>query len=457
LEAIHGGDRDRVLRAALTKQAIGKYDEEYRILRPDGTIRWIHDRAFPIRDATGQVYRIVGVAEDITEHKALEEQFRQSQKMESIGQLAGGVAHDFNNILTIIQGHASLIGMHQDLLPKISESVHEISFAAEHAASLTRQLLTFSRRQVIQPGDLDLNETVDGITKMLGRVLGEDITLHFKPSAVLPCIWADPGMVEQILMNLAVNARDAMPNGGSLAIRTTREKVDQSFAQRNPEALAGDFTCLTVSDTGCGISAENLSKIFEPFFTTKEIGKGTGLGLATVYGIVKQHQGWINVRSELNEGTTFALYFPARTARPGKVKAAAPREVIRGGKETILLVEDEPALRMLVRNVLESYGYTVFEADCGPAALESWRDHQSKIKLLLTDLVMPGGVSGRELAQQLCQQQPALRVIYSSGYSADTMGKEWRLREGINFLQKPYPPRRLAQCVRECLDGGRFE
>lgn len=456
LEAIHANDRARVAEAAIAKQGAGKYDELYRILRPDGTLRWIHDRAFPIRNAAGEVYRVVGVAQDITEGKALEQQFRQLQKMESIGQLAGGVAHDFNNILTVIQGHASLIEMGRNLTPEISESVHEIAYAAEHAAGLTRQLLTFSRRQVIQPADVDLNQVISEIAKMLRRVLGEDITLHFQ-SVELPSIWADPGMMEQILMNLAVNARDAMPKGGCLAIQTSKIALNEAFVLQNPEASVGEFVCLTVGDTGSGISPENMSKIFEPFFTTKEVGKGTGLGLATVYGIVKQHEGWINVQSELNKGTTFTIYFPARKARPGTSKQKQVGEAIRGGKETILLVEDEDTLRLLVRNVLERYGYKILEANCGAAALDAWHEHHAKINLLLTDLVMPGGMTGRELADQLRQQKPALRVVFTSGYSADTVGKDFRLREGINFLQKPYPPRKLAQCVRDCLDSSRTE
>jgi PAS domain S-box-containing protein len=456
-EEVHPDDKDRVMEAVATKQAPGEYDEVFRIVRPNKEVRWIHDRAFPIRNAAGEIHRIVGVAKDITEEKALEQQFRQAQKMESIGQLAGGVAHDFNNILTIVQGHASLIEMSHNLSPQIAESVHEIAFAAEHAASLTRQLLTFSRRQVIQPGEVDLNEVVGGVAKMLRRTLGEDITLQFESSAELPPIWADAGMMEQILMNLAVNARDAMPKGGCLTVRTTRLNVDEAFTRHNLEASMGTFACLTVSDTGSGIAPENLSKIFEPFFTTKEVGKGTGLGLATVYGIVKQHRGWIDVQSQPGKGTTFTIYLPAEKERKGGKKSAAPKEIIRGGKETILLVEDETALRMLVRNVLESYGYKIMEAECGPAALDVWREHHSKVNLLLTDLVMPGGMTGRDLAEQLRKQKPGLRVVYTSGYSAEIVGKDFRLREGLNFLQKPYPPRKLAKCVRDCLDSSRAE
>ncbi len=417
-------------------------------------MRWIHDRAFPIRDAAGEIYRLVGVAEDITARKELEEQFRQSQKMESIGQLAGGVAHDFNNILTIIQGHASLIGMRHDLGPDVSESVHQIAFAAEHAASLTRQLLTFSRRQILQPGDVDLNQIVSGIARMLRRVLGEDISLQYQSSPELPVIWADPGMMEQILMNLVVNARDAMPKGGCLIIRTARATLDESFVRQHPEARAGRFVTLTVRDTGVGIAAEHLRKIFEPFFTTKEVGKGTGLGLATVYGIVKQHLGWIDVQSQLNHGTAFTIYFPEKDPGVGTVKKRRKIEPIRGGNETILLVEDELALRLLMRNVLERYGYTVVEADSGVSALAAWSKHQANFDLVLTDLVMPGGMTGRELADQLGREKPGLKVIFTSGYSADTVGKDFRLREGLNFLQKPYAPQKLAKCVREFLDAG---
>ena len=422
-----------------------------------GATRCLLTTKLPLRDTAGRIIGLVGISRDVTESQSREQEHRQAQKMESIGQLAGGIAHDFNNILTVIQGHAALMSMSSHLNPEDAESAHEIAFAAEHATSLTRQLLTFSRRQVMVPGALDLNEIVGGVTKMLRRVLGEDITLECKSSDHLPSIWADAGMMEQILINLSVNARDAMPRGGCLSITTTKGIIDETELQQNPEATPGPVVCLTVSDTGCGIAPENLTKIFEPFFTTKEVGQGTGLGLATVYGIVKQHQGWITVQSAVNHGTTFRICFPAQNLRAGtSTLPTPPQEAIRGGGETILLVEDERAVRLLVEHVLKSYGYTIIAADSGPAALQAWHQHSGKIDLLLTDMVMPGGLTGRELADQLRLHQPKLRIIFTSGYSPETAGRDLHLREGINYLQKPYPPRKLAQCVRDCLDSSKL-
>jgi two-component system cell cycle sensor histidine kinase/response regulator CckA len=450
-DAIHADDRERVKEAAAKQQNQNAYDEVYRITRPDGSVRWIHDRAFPVRDANSQVLRIVGLAEDITKQRELEEQFRHVQKMESIGQLAGGVAHDFNNILTVISGHASLLLADPLISEEAEESAEQISLASERAANLTRQLLTFSRRQLMQTRELDLDDVIESVIKMLVRVLGADINLEFTRSK-LPPILADAGMLEQILMNLAVNARDAMPKGGTLTICTGTEMIDELFVKQNPEASGGEFVWISVTDTGVGISPRDLSKIFDPFFTTKEVGKGTGLGLATVYGIVKQHRGWINVQSKLRKGTTFKIYFPATVARGGTPAVSREEIKIRGGRETILLVEDEKAVRQLVSHVLGSFGYNIIEADCGKTALEQWQRH-AKIDLLLTDLVMPGGMSGRELADTLRLQHPKLRIIFMSGYSAEVVGRDFRLREGVNFLQKPYAPRALAKCVRDCLDS----
>jgi CheY-like chemotaxis protein len=373
--------------------------------------------------------------------------------MESVGQLAGGIAHDFNNILTVIQGHASLLSITGGLPAEALESARQISTASERAANLTRQLLTFSRRQIIQPRELDLNEVVSNMTKMLHRILGEDITLQVNYAAHLPIIHGDPGMMEQILLNLSVNARDAMPKGGRLFIDTSAVRVDDAYTRQNPEASVGEYVCLTVKDTGAGISTEILPRIFEPFFTTKDVGKGTGLGLATVYGIVRQHRGWINVRSKVNEETIFQIFLPACAPRAAPAQTAPSEAKARGGTETILLVEDESPLRALVRKVLERHGYTVLEADSGVNAQEVWRQNLEKTSLLLTDMVMPDGLSGRELAARFRAEKPTLKVIYSSGYSLAVVGKDMVLQDGINFLQKPYHPRKLAQAVRDCLDA----
>jgi PAS domain S-box-containing protein len=387
-----------------------------------------------------------------TDRKNLEVQLRQSQKMESIGQLAGGIAHDFNNILTVIQGHSSLLTMGGDLSQDAKESAQQIAVASERAANLTRQLLTFSRRQVMQPKNLDLNEVVNNMTKMLRRLLGEDITLHVSYTPCLPLVHADLGMMEQILMNLSVNSRDAMPKGGRLFINTSVFTADSAYSEEVPEALPGEYVCLTVKDTGVGIPPEVLPHIFEPFFTTKDIGKGTGLGLATVYGIVQQHRGWVKASSTVNKETVVQIFLPVVEGKSGAA-AELPEPTIRGGDETILVVEDEPPLRILVRSVLERYGYRVLEAASGLAALITWEQHKGEIQLLLTDMVMPHGVSGRELAEKLLEDNRDLKVIYSSGYSLAVVGKDMVLQEGLNFLQKPYHPRKLAQAVRDCLDG----
>jgi PAS domain S-box-containing protein len=406
----------------------------------------------PIRDSAGKIINYVAVKHDVTQEVALEEQLRQVQKMESIGQLAGGVAHDFNNILTVIQGNASLLLDVKNLSEADVDLAKQIIKAAERAAGLTRQLLVFSRKQVMQPTHLNLNEVVGNMTKMLQRILGEDIALRSDYTPSLPLVFADAGMIEQVLLNLAVNARDAMPAGGRLMIVTSSETIDQEYTQQNPAATPGRCVCLSVSDTGCGIAPEHLSHIFEPFFTTKEIGKGTGLGLATVYGIVKQHRGWIEIESQVGKGTTFRIYLPAAKDITAKQKTTAVAQELPRGDEVILVVEDEQAVRLLVGNLLQRCGYTVLLAVSGIAALDVWEKHKHGIQLLLTDMVLPDGMMGRELAEKLKGEKPQLKVIYTSGYSANVVGKGPSLVEGVNFLQKPYHPHKLAQTVRDCLD-----
>ena len=452
LDAVHPDDRAQVLHAVETKQARGDYDEVYRILRPDGTVRWIHDRAFPVPDATGAIIRIVGTAEDITEARQLEEQFRQSQKMEAIGQLAGGVAHDFNNILAAIMMQADLATMEANLPETALALLDDIKAATERAANLTRQLLAFSSRQIMQPRELDLNEIVTSLTRMLQRILGEDVRmqLDLHPGELLTR--ADAGMLDQVLLNLAVNARDAMIDGGRLHIETSEKILSAEDAASIPHASAGRYVCLRVTDTGSGIPPEHRSRIFEPFFTTKEAGKGTGLGLATVFGIIRQHRGSLEVESEVGHGTTFQVLLPAISAESASRDHAAATPHPRGGTEAILLVEDEPAVRMLTRVVLERAGYTVCEARDGDEALRVWEEHRDAIRLLLTDIVMPGGMNGRELSVRLKARNPALRVVFTSGYSADIAGRELSPQDARNFIQKPSPPQRLLETVRRCLD-----
>ena len=398
---------------------------------------------------------------EIAERKQVESALRQSQeaimqqeRLAAVGQLSAGVAHDFNNILCIILGYSSmLLDNSDDLGPKKVEALKQISTAAQRAAHLTRQLLTFSRKQVMQPQTLEFNEVIGNVSRMLQRLVGEDIGVQFHFSAKPVYIHADLGMIEQIVMNLVVNARDAMVGGGKLILSASAVEIDAADRQHHPESRPGQFACLSVSDTGCGIPAEHLLRIFEPFFTTKAVGKGTGLGLATVYGIVKQHEGWIEVASEVGKGATFKVFLP-RSAKP----ADAPTEttfhsVKRWGDEKILLVEDEAALRGLASKLLQKEGYQIVEAGSGPEALALWEQHEGVFDLVLTDMVMPGGMTGRELAELLLSDKPDLKVIFTSGYSTDMVGTNFVLEEEVNFLPKPYPPKALIQIVRVCLDG----
>lgn len=392
-------------------------------------------------------------AVEVTERLDMEEQLRQAQKMESIGQLAAGVAHDFNNILTVIEGHAGLLMSDAQLPDPAIESISQIAAASGKAANLTRQLLTFSRRQVIQPKVIDLNKVIQNVTKMLGRILGEDISIQIDYANRLPSVRADAGMMEQVLLNLAVNARDAMPKGGELIVTTSHVEVDETQTTRNPEAKVGQYVRLSVSDTGSGIDPAILKRIFEPFFTTKAIGKGTGLGLATVYGITKQHDGWAQVYSELGIGATFHVYMPALPADETSEDTTITTNEAQTGDERILVVEDEPALRALAGQILRRFGYRVETAETGVVALDVWASNDGDFDLLLTDMVMPDGVSGAELGKRLKEKKPGLKIIYSSGYSQEIADKDLTLEDGFNFLQKPYHPLKLAQTVRECLDS----
>jgi PAS domain S-box-containing protein len=403
----------------------------------------------------GTQTRIVVNARDITDQLRLEEQFRQVQKMEAIGRLAGGVAHDFNNILAVIMMQAEVTAQMTGLPERAREGIHQIRAAAERAANLARQLLLFSRRQVLQPRDVDLNEQTTSLGKMLQRTLGEDIHLEWKLHPHPLRLHADPGMLDQVLMNLAINARDAMPEGGTLTIETSELVLDEAAARNQPGATPASYVCLAVRDTGAGIAPEVLPHIFEPFFTTKEPGKGTGLGLATVFGIVQQHRGWITVESAPGQGATFRVYL---TARP---KGATATPLVAGqattpntrGAETVLVVEDEASVRTLMRTVLEGRGYTVLEAANGLEALERWQAHQPRIALLLTDLVMPGGLSGQQLGRRLRQERPGLKVLYLSGYSAEMAGRVPGLQPGERFMSKPFTSDQLLRAVREVLES----
>ena len=395
------------------------------------------------------------IMRDIADRKLLEQQLRQAQKMEAVGQLAGGVAHDFNNLLAVIQGNADLLLMEpSQLTSEVSAGLKQIIAASERAANLTRQLLIFSRKGMMQSRPLLLNEVISELTKMLKRIIGEHISLQCRYAAQLPHVQADLGMIEQALVNLTVNARDAMPRGGQLVIAAQAVRLDEAQARKFPEGRAGEFACLSVSDNGSGIAPEHLPHIFEPFFTTKEPGKGTGLGLATVHGIVKQHQGWIEVASQPGAGATFRIFLPAIATPAPSAGALQADPVPPRGTETILLVEDDYAVRLTTRRVLESHGYKVIEANSGPDALELWSARAHEIALLLSDIIMPEGVSGRELSEQLRAQKPSLKVLLISGYSADVIGSdtEFFRRAGSYFLHKPCASRVLLNAVRRCLD-----
>jgi PAS domain S-box-containing protein len=566
VEAIHPDDRDGVL-ARMASQASGEYDEIYRILRPDGSLRWIHDRAFPVHAPGGELLRVVGSAQDITElkkteqalresegryrslfesapdgilvadsegtyvdvnpsglamlgysrdeligmkpaeilapeeylrvdsalaeinldaehrhewrfrrkdgsvfdadvlatvmadgrilallrdvseRKRMEDQVRQSQKMEAVGRLAAGVAHDFNNELGVILGYTELL-MRNAGEPQRGK-LEQILKATKRATGLTRQLLAFSRKQVVDSKVLDLNALLTDLEKMLGRLIGEDIDLAMVHGADLGQVKADPGQLEQVVMNLCLNAKDAMAGGGLLRIETANAELDASHASRHEPVAPGRYVMLSVSDTGGGIAREALSKIFEPFFTTKEPGSGTGLGLAMVYGVVKQAGGYVWAYSELGQGTTFKIYLP-RVDEPVVVPAVQETPLPSRGWETILLVEDEDSLRVIAREILEEHGYRVIEAASGKEAVEMVHGHPARIHLLLTDVVMPG-MNGRTLFESLVAVRPALRVLYMSGYTADVIAHRGVFEPGTLVLAKPFTALPLLRRVREAL------
>ncbi|HEX4822873.1 MAG TPA: PAS domain S-box protein [Candidatus Polarisedimenticolaceae bacterium] len=448
LEVIHPDDRARVATYLPSLLSSGRAEAEYRIVHGDGSMRWVHDKAWAVRDPEGRTVRFDGIVRDITEHRSLETQFRQSQKMEAVGLLAGGIAHDFNNLLTAVGGYAEILLAGLESGDARRRHAEAIQRAAERASALTRQLLAFSRRQVLQPSVFDVNGLLEDLRPLLERLVGADVTVVFKPASETLTVLADPGQIEQVLMNLAVNARDAMPSGGRLTVRA--EAVTIARGRDNDGIPTGSYACLSVSDTGGGMDDGVRARIFEPFFTTKELGKGTGLGLSTAYGIVRQSGGDIEVDSAPGAGTTFRVLLPLREGTPARL-AAAESPPVPAGRATVLLVEDEDAIRELAVEVLEAAGFDVLTARDGREALEVARRAAGAIRLVVTDVVMPH-MGGFELVAALDTVLPEATIVFMSGYSEAVVRGEARFADGAGFLQKPFTPQDLVAKAQESLD-----
>ena len=452
-EAVHPEDRRRV--QAEWEQSLTRdvpFRSEYRIQRPDGAVSSVLTQGVAEKYDDGKEPCYVGTITDITERKNLEEQLHQSQKMEAIGRLAGGVAHDFNNLLMVIKGYSELPLSKMNREDPLRKNLEEIQRAADRAASLTQQLLSFSREAVLERRVLDLNPIVMDVERMLGRLIGEDIDLMTVPAVKLGKVKANPGKLEQILLNLAVNARDAMPRGGKLTIETANVDLGEIYVRQHTGVPPGSYVMLAVSDTGNGMDAETQSRIFEPFFTTKDRGKGTGLGLSTVYGIVKQSGGYVWVYSEPGRGSTFKIYLPRVEEIAESPAAGAVPVGLAGGTETVLIVEDEAPVRRLARDFLELNGYRVLEASDGKDALRFGREHGGPIHALVTDIVMPG-MSGLELARRHLSLHPKSKVLYMSGYTDDSLVRQNGFEQDAVFLQKPFSMETLARRLRDLLDG----
>jgi PAS domain S-box-containing protein len=421
--------------------------------RKDGTEFPVEVSLGPL--PTGQGLSVASTIVDISERKKIERQLRLAQRMEAIGQLAGGIAHDFNNLLAVMIGCADIVA---DTLPAGSSAIDKVAMiktAGNSAADLVRQLLAFSRQQMLQPRVLDLKEILERVQATLERLIGEDIQLKVSIEGSLGDIKADPGQIEQVLLNLAVNARDAMPKGGRLNIVASNVELDESDKKRHEPIVPGKYVKLTVEDSGCGMDAQTQLRIFDPFFTTKEVGKGTGLGLATVYGIVKQTGGYIWVYSELNQGTAFNIYLPRIERTPHALEQKVADLPVTGS-ETILFAEDSESLREMAVEYLQSVGYTVVSAASGIDALERAKDFTGTIHLLVTDVVMPE-LNGPQLAKRIAEERPGIKVIFTSGYASDTLGDRGSLNPAVAFIQKPYRPKALARRIREVLDASTTE
>jgi len=446
-DAIHPDDRPRVL-GRLQDDFYATYELEYRIVRPDSSVRWIRERAFPVRDAAGLVIRIARIAEDVTEKRQWEMQLRQSQKMEAVGRLAGGVAHDFNNLLSVIFGHSALLAAAAPSQKRLRDSVAEINRAAERAAALTQQLLAFGRRQVVEPKVLDLGSVLAESRNLLRRLIGEDVHLKMSLAPGLSQVNADPSQINQVLMNLVMNARDAMPHGGELTVETRDVDFAAASATLDPETRPRRYVLLAVTDTGCGMTPEVQARILEPFFSTKS--DSTGLGLSVVDGIVNQNGGHLTVATRPGLGTTFSIYLPAVEGPLDRPSRNAPGKPALAN-ETILLVEDEDPVREVTALLLESLGYHVLQVAAAEEALDLVQNEQLNVDLLFTDVIMPG-MSGRELAEAFRVHDPSIKVLFQSGHTDDIVVRLGILNAEVAFLQKPFTVGSLAKKVRELLD-----
>jgi PAS domain S-box-containing protein len=448
-DAIHPDDRERMHERMREHPTLGSFEDEYRIVRPDGTVRWIRTHGSPVRDASGRAIRIAGVSEDTTQKRELETQLRHAQKMDGLGRLAGGVAHDFNNLLMVIAANADLVLTSPSSSEETIELVDDIRIASERAKALTRQLLLFSRREVFDLRVIELDEAIGDGVKMLRRLLGEDVILESSFHGGDARVKIDSGYLAQILLNLGVNARDAMPTGGRLSVRTGVTVLDEAYAATRDGVRPGRYVVLEVGDTGAGMTPDVRSRAFDPFFTTKGVGKGTGLGLSVVHGFVKSSGGYIDVQSEPGRGSTFTIYLPAVDELATSIHADA--SVLARGNESVLLVEDDEQVRKVAVRSLRDHGYDVVAASDGIEALELFENHGGNVALLITDVVMPR-MGGRQLAEALRERAPGMKVLYMSGYTDDAIVRHGVRQAEVAFIEKPHTRDALLTKVRELLD-----
>ncbi|HET6797734.1 MAG TPA: ATP-binding protein, partial [Gemmatimonadales bacterium] len=452
ISRVHPDDRQFVeqsVRRVLERD--GDLDYEFRILLPDGRVRWIADQGEIRRDEQGRPRYLTGICTDVTERRVAEERLRQAHRMESVGRLAGGVAHETNNQMSVVLGSSTFILKRSDIPESVRMDVEFIQKAAERTAAVTAQLLAFSRRQVLKPESLDLNTVIGNWEPVLRRIMGEDCGVLLRLDPQIGSVRADPGQLEQVLLNLALNARDAMPRGGSITVETFPAELDESYVRGRPGTAVqpGDYAVLAVTDTGHGMDKETLSHVFEPFFTTKGVGQGTGLGLSTVYGIVKQSDGYVWVYSEPGKGTTFKIYLPARSELPTPIRRdSSPGWTLAG--ETVLVVEDDPPVRSVIARTLEEAGYRVIQAVSGADAVETMTREGNKVRLVLTDVVMQG-MNGRDLADRVEELVPGTPVLFTSGYTDGEIARRGLLRPGVAFIQKPLTPRALIAAVQKTI------